>query len=246
MGAAQGERFVISAALPLRLSIRTGSCLVARFVGNVHIVAPSNKDFSVPAPNSRTTFPEPLPHFLSRNNPIPPAVRATREPTSANAGRFSLSLKGMRRQLRSSGPRTELLVKEVEDEIVTWLAAGGVMLAPDASATFDSPGAPIGSTGAILELSRTPLQLVWNIEDNAFTRYVAHCCARYHDVVSFSSLFFLFPYYPALTCQTSRLPNHLTSHMQAKTRPANASLTSSARTSPARRATPPPHSTPHP
>ena len=187
MGAAQGERFVLSITVCLRLSVRTGSCLAARFVGNVHIVAPSNKDFSVPAPNSRTTFPEPLPHFLSRNNPIPPAVPAAREPTSANAGRFSLSLKGMRRQLRSSGPRTELLVKEVEDEIVAWLAAGGVMLAPDASATFDSSGAPIGSTDAILELSRTPLQLVWNIEDNAFTRYVVHCCARYHDVVSFST-----------------------------------------------------------
>ncbi|KAI1795687.1 hypothetical protein LXA43DRAFT_1167359 [Ganoderma leucocontextum] len=158
----------------------------ARFVGNAHIVVPSNKDFTVPAPSSRPTFPEPLPNFLSRNTPIPPTVPATREPTSANAGRFSLSLKGMRRQLRSSGPRTELLVKEVEDQIVTWLAAGGVMIAPDASSTLDSPGAPIGSTGAILEVSRTPLQLVWSIEDTAFTRYVVHCCARYHDVVSFS------------------------------------------------------------
>ncbi|PIL35907.1 hypothetical protein GSI_01567 [Ganoderma sinense ZZ0214-1] len=158
----------------------------ARFVGNSHIVAPSKDDLSVTAPNSRPTFPEPLPHFLSRNNPIPSAVPAAREPSSANAGRFSLSLKGMRRQLRSSGPRTELLVKEVEDEILDWLAAGGVMLAPDASATFDSPSTPIGSTDAILEVSRTPLQLVWNIEDNAFTRYVVHCCARYHDVVSFS------------------------------------------------------------
>ena len=159
----------------------------ARFVGNAHIVVPSNKDFNVPAPSGRPTFPEPLPHFLSRNNPIPPVIPAMREPVSTNAGRFSLSLKGMRRQLRSSGPCTELLVKDVEDEIVAWLAAGGVMLAPDASTALDSPGTPIGSTSAILEVSRTPLQLVWNIEDNAFTRYVVHCCARYHDVVSFSA-----------------------------------------------------------
>ena len=115
----------------------------ARVVSNAHIIAPSNKDFNVPAPSGRSTFPEPLPHFLLPNNSIPPAIPAVRKPTSANAGRFSLSLKGMRRQLWSSGPRTELLMKDVEDEIVGWLAAGGVMLAPDVSATLDSPGAPI-------------------------------------------------------------------------------------------------------
>ena len=109
------------------------------------------------------------------------------EPSSANAGRFSLSLKGARRQLRNSGPRVELLVKELEDEILDWLTAGGVMLAPDASATLELPGKPIGLTDAVWEVSRTPLQLVWNVEDNAFTRYVVHCCARYHEIVSFST-----------------------------------------------------------
>ncbi|RPD57629.1 hypothetical protein L226DRAFT_532132 [Lentinus tigrinus ALCF2SS1-7] len=158
----------------------------ARFIGNAHIVAPSRKDYSVPAPSSRTTFPEPLPHYLARNNPIPPAVPAAREPVSANAGRFSMSLKGMRRELRKSGPRTELLVKEVEEEIVDWLTAGGVILSPDSAAAFDLPRVPIGSSDAIMEVSRTPLQLVWSIADDAFTRYVVHCCARYHDVVSFS------------------------------------------------------------
>ncbi|TFK90035.1 hypothetical protein K466DRAFT_485508 [Polyporus arcularius HHB13444] len=158
----------------------------ARFVGNAHIVAPSRKDFSIPAPSGRTTFPEPLPQYLSRNNPIPPAVPAAREPMSANAGRFSMSLKGMRRELRKSGPRTEVLVKEVEEEIVDWLTAGGVMLSPDSVASFDLPGMPIGTSGAINEVSRSPLQLVWSIADDAFTRYVVHCCARYHDVVSFS------------------------------------------------------------
>ncbi|KAI0705074.1 hypothetical protein C8T65DRAFT_653130 [Cerioporus squamosus] len=165
---------------------RSYECAPARFVGNAHIVAPSKRDFSIPAPSGRTTFPEPLPHYLSRNNPIPPAVPAAREPTSANAGRFSMSLKGMRRELRKSGPRTELLVKEVEEEIVDWLMAGGVMLSPDSMAAFDLPGVPIGSSDAISEVSRTPLQLVWCIADDPFTRYVVHCCARYHDVVSFS------------------------------------------------------------
>ena len=78
-------------------------------------------------------------------------------------------------------------MKGVEDEIVGWLAAGRVMLAPDASTALDSPGTPIGSIGTILEVSRIPLQLAWNIEDNAFAWYAVHCCARYHDMVSFSA-----------------------------------------------------------
>ncbi|KAI0630247.1 hypothetical protein C8Q77DRAFT_1219840 [Trametes polyzona] len=158
----------------------------ARFVGNAHIVAPSRKDYAVPLPNNRATFPQPLPNYLARNSTIPAASPATTEPISANAGRFSLSLKGMRRELRKSGPRTELLVKEVEDEIVAWLYHGGVILAPDDSDSPMSSGTPIGTSESIVEVSRTPLQLVWSIADDAFTRYVVHCCARYHDVVSFS------------------------------------------------------------
>ncbi|KAF8973014.1 hypothetical protein BDZ97DRAFT_1778762 [Flammula alnicola] len=38
----------------------------------------------------------------------------------------------------------------------------------------------------IFEVSRTPLQLVWRITDDSFARYVVHCCARYHEIVSFS------------------------------------------------------------
>ncbi|KAI0355582.1 hypothetical protein OH77DRAFT_1424522 [Trametes cingulata] len=158
----------------------------ARFVGNAHIVAPTRKDYALPMPNSRATFPQPLPNYLSRNNVVPAAIPASTEPTSANAGRYSLSLKGMRRQLRKSGPRTELLVKEVEDEIVSWLTNGGIMLSPDNTADLAFPGVPIGTSETIMEVSRTPLQLVWSIHDDAFTRYVVHCCARYHDVVSFS------------------------------------------------------------
>lgn len=158
----------------------------ARFADNVHIVLPSKRDYAITSPNKQPTFPHPLPHYLLRNNAIPAAVPAITEPSSANAGRFSMSLKGMRRELRKSGPRTELLVKEVEGEIVSWLKDGGVMLSPDAAAEVCFPGISVGSTEAIKEVSRTPLQLVWWIADDAFTRYVVHCCARYHDVVSFS------------------------------------------------------------
>ncbi|KAI9060297.1 hypothetical protein FKP32DRAFT_1633323 [Trametes sanguinea] len=158
----------------------------ARFVGNAHIVAPSRKDYAVPAPSGRTTFPQPLPNYLSRNNPIPPVNPPSTEPSSANAGRFSLSLKGMRRELRKAGPRTELLVREVEDEIMSWLTSGGVMLSPDSHADLAFPGVPIGTSETIMEVSRTPLQLVWSITEDAFSRYVVHCCARYHEIVSFS------------------------------------------------------------
>ncbi|THH21773.1 hypothetical protein EUX98_g8281 [Antrodiella citrinella] len=161
----------------------------ARFVGNPHIVAASSKDYAVPTPNVRATFPEPLPVYLSRNTPLPPSVVATREPVSANAGRFSMSLKGMRRELRKSGPRTEVLVKEIEEEVMGWLA-GGVLLDPDVVVVRSGDGEegmPVGSTGGIVEVSRTPLQLVLLIREDAFARYVVHCCARYHSIVSFTA-----------------------------------------------------------
>ncbi|KAH9935680.1 uncharacterized protein B0H18DRAFT_869033 [Fomitopsis serialis] len=157
----------------------------ARFAGNAHIVLPSKRDYALVAPHNPSTFPQPLPNYLPRNNAIPPAVLPGREPASANAGRFSMSLKGMRRELRKSGPRTEQLVRELEDEILAWLD-GGVMLEPDAAAEISLPGRPVDSGDTVKEVSRTPLQLVWWIEDNSWTRYVVHCCARYHEVVSFS------------------------------------------------------------
>ena len=78
-------------------------------------------------------------------------------------------------------------MQDVEGVIVSWLTAGGVMLAPDSVQAFSLPGEPVGSGDEIREVSRTPLQLVWSIADDAFVRYVVHCCARYHDVVSFST-----------------------------------------------------------
>lgn len=92
----------------------------------------------------------------------------------------------MRRELRKHGPGTQVLVRDVENEIVSWLADGGIIPLPDAATEMSFPGISVGNTESIREVSRTPLQLVWSIEDNSFTRYVVHCCARYHDVVSFS------------------------------------------------------------
>ena len=125
--------------------------------------------------------------------------------------------------------------EEVEEEIVDWLTAGGVILSPDTVTAYDFPGVPIGTSDVIMEVSRTPLQLVWSIADDAFTRYVVHCCARYHDVVSFSTFH--------LTSGSS-VVLIATCVSQARTTPASASRTSSAPTSPALRTTPSRHSTP--
>ncbi|KIY44390.1 hypothetical protein FISHEDRAFT_51494 [Fistulina hepatica ATCC 64428] len=154
----------------------------AHFKGNPHIVIASSRDFNIDPPHVRTTFPEPLPPTVERSVLLPNTIIPARDITSANAGRFTLSLRGIRRELRKSGYAQEL-VHVVEAEIVQWLA-GSSVITPDAAPQSSAPH-PIGSTW-ISEISRSPLQLVWKISDQAFTRYIVHCCARYHEVISFS------------------------------------------------------------
>ncbi|KAJ7725877.1 hypothetical protein DFH07DRAFT_853748 [Mycena maculata] len=161
----------------------------SRFSDNIHIVQPGKKDILPQGPQIRPTFPEPLPGYLARNNNVPAAALPTADPRSADCGRFSISLKGMRRDLRKMGFRSRLLVAEIEMEVLEWLEAGGTMLSPDAiegGNLLNALGVPVGSTGSVVELSRTPLQLIWRITDDAFARYVVHCTARYHKIVSFS------------------------------------------------------------
>jgi hypothetical protein len=97
----------------------------------------------------------------------------------------------MRKELKRQGGRAEALVKDIEDEMLNWLQLGGTVLYPDRANiigpnTPNVDGIPIGETRVVVEVSRTPLQLVWRIPDDAFARYVVHCCARYHEIVSFS------------------------------------------------------------
>jgi len=163
----------------------------ARFAGNPHIVAATQRDYALHPPCTLSTFPEPLPSFLPRHARLPTTVIPTRDANSANAGRFSMSLRGMRRDLRKAGFRAEALVRDVESEVVNWLQVGGTVLAPDFSDSSTSmPDSrsytPVGGTGTIFEISRTPLQLIWSITHDAFARYVVHCCARYYEIVSFS------------------------------------------------------------
>ena len=171
--------------------------LIARFAGNPHVIAATKSDYVLHPQQARSTFPEPLPSFLPRTAKVPAITPPTTDPASANAGRFSLSLKGMRKELRRSGGRAEALVRDIETEMVEWLRQGGTLLAPSRGADSqlvndDMHGIPVGETGSITEVSRTPLQLIWRISDDAFARYVVHCCARYHEVVSFSRLLFRF------------------------------------------------------
>ncbi|EGO00076.1 hypothetical protein SERLA73DRAFT_160110, partial [Serpula lacrymans var. lacrymans S7.3] len=158
----------------------------ARFAGNPHIVLATKKDHLLSVPQARTTFPEPLPPYLPRNITVPASTPPAREPNSANAGRFSLSLKGMRKELRRWGTRAESLVCDIEAEIMQWLE-GGTFFSPDSenANALHLPGNPVQGRDYIREVLRTPLQLVWSIADDAFARYVVHCCARYHNVVSF-------------------------------------------------------------
>ncbi|KAJ3505798.1 hypothetical protein NLJ89_g7227 [Agrocybe chaxingu] len=148
----------------------------ARFVGNPHIIAATKRDYALSPAQTHPTFPEPLPPYLPRTLRVPAASIPTTDPASANAGRFSVSLKGMRRDLRRAGGRAEALVRDVELEIVQWLAIGGTVLSPDthnqgAEAPSQPSETPVGNSGTIVEVSRTPLQLIWRIADDSFASF---------------------------------------------------------------------------
>jgi hypothetical protein len=88
--------------------------------------------------------------------------------------------------LRKTGGRAQGLVRDVEAEILLWLE-GGVVLSPgtDGDDGLRFPGVAVRGRDDLREVGKSPLQLVWATDD-AFVRYVVHCCARYHDIVSFS------------------------------------------------------------
>jgi hypothetical protein len=102
--------------------------------------------------------------------------------SSSQAGRFSLSLKGVRKELRQRGRRANELVRDVEDTMEAWLHG-----TTTAAAAAEQVPRPVdrGEYPTITELSHNPLQLKWKTED-PFARYIIHCVARWHSVVSFS------------------------------------------------------------
>lgn len=132
---------------------------------------------------------------------------------SSASGKFSRSLKGIRRSLRAGrGGRAEDVVTIVEREIREWLdetISGGWNAAPVGERVVDStlvseslvplfvelPDQPPHSstspkvleTPAIVEVARSPASIQWLIGD-PYTRYIVHCLARYYSLLSFSKI----------------------------------------------------------
>lgn len=158
----------------------------AEFADNPHITLPSRGDHAVPVPSKLSTFPIPLPPYLPRSSVLPPSVPGSREPASAAAGLFSLSLKGARRALRVR-PGARNIVGAIEEHLCTWLE-GGTYPGEEEGMVF--PGEKVGGSEDVLEVSRRAVALVWVVgkdgTDGAFERYVVHCLARWYGVVSFS------------------------------------------------------------
>lgn len=158
----------------------------SRFAGNEHIVEPSLKDYEPPISLPRTTFPTPVPQFISRANPSLSAIPC-RDPITANAGRYSLSLKGIRKRLRRAGPRTEQTVSEIDEALSAWLRTTAIIIKPDIPfvGPLDSVGVYVDASRSIQEISRSVLRLIWRVDDD-FSRFLLHCVARFYGIVSYS------------------------------------------------------------
>ncbi|KDQ21853.1 hypothetical protein BOTBODRAFT_73421, partial [Botryobasidium botryosum FD-172 SS1] len=152
-----------------------------RFAANPHIIPPTASDYSLSLPSKPSTFPEPLPAYLPRTAPAPSPAPPPPNPASAYAGRFSHSLKGVRRTLRKSG-KAQALVKVVEVELLGWLNTS-VVLNPHQNSKGD--GRVLDTSGTIVEVSRSAGQMIWSISDDKFARYIVHSVARWYGVVSY-------------------------------------------------------------
>lgn len=102
-----------------------------------------------------------------------------------------MSLTGVRRQLRSKGPRAESLVKLVEDTLEGWVTEvrRSVVLLPARQSRERRVVDPflVGRDGeplieAIVEVGRGSASLIWEV-GASFERFVVHCVARHHNLV---------------------------------------------------------------
>jgi hypothetical protein len=101
-------------------------------------------------------------------------------------------MKGIRKELRAR-PRARELVEAIETELASWLESIQVIQNSRLDGNSLNEGRAILS--GIVELTRTPYLLKWNIDNDPFARYVVHCCSRYHGVVSYSA----FPAYQSFS-----------------------------------------------
>ncbi|KAF8313455.1 hypothetical protein DL93DRAFT_2059054 [Clavulina sp. PMI_390] len=159
----------------------------AKFTSNPHVVPPSAKDYAIAQSAPKRTFPQPIPRSL-RSTDVPEKDAPSFDPASAKAGQFTLTLKGMRKELRRNGPMTEGLVLDVEAALLDWLEKGDVVIfaASGVTRTMAPDTLSFSTDGPIREVERTPARLVWAIEENAYARYIVHCVCRWHSVVSYS------------------------------------------------------------
>jgi hypothetical protein len=157
---------------------------------NPHAYPPTRSEIAtLYLPNTKPTFPSPLPaHLLPRTRPAPSPPPPTSDPHSGEAGRYSMSLTGVRRQLRSKGARAEALVKLVEAELDGWVAEVGrsVVVLPARQSHTRRVVDPflVGEpeTEAIVEVQRGSASLCWEV-GASFERFVVHCVARHHNLV---------------------------------------------------------------
>jgi hypothetical protein len=146
------------------LSLLAISCQknIARFTGNPHIVAPTNRDLDLAHQPRSETFPIPLPPYLPRPISLPTTTTLSTNPQRPHAGSFSLSLRGARKNIRHAGPSTQALVLAVEDALLTWIADAEIVLEPDApQPPVSFPGTPVGGIDGVREVQRTSGHLVW-------------------------------------------------------------------------------------
>jgi hypothetical protein len=75
-------------------------------------------------------------------------------------------------------------VRVIDDEIVNWLRRDVAVLSVQDSIIDERR--TIDELGNIVEVRRSYAELVWSVPDDSFLRWIIHCAARYHSVVSFS------------------------------------------------------------
>jgi hypothetical protein len=175
--------------------------LLVTFRGNPYIVHPTRTDYQVTYSDVKATFPAPLPPYIPRVSAAPSAASVIRSDpvnlNSAYAGRFTLSLRGLRKDLRQrGGGRAKTLVEDIESAIQSWLDA---YTAPVGVSSKTSKAIDRSDPPTIIEVANNPLELVWCTED-PFARWIIHCVSRWHDVVSFSKS-------PSPFHHTTKVPN---------------------------------------
>jgi hypothetical protein len=105
-------------------SIYSLTLFAALLAHNPHVTLPSRIDLLPPAPRYVSTFAQPSSRSPAaaaiRAASIPDTVPPPSEPTSSEAGQYTLSLKGVRSLLRGRGRRSEVIIQVVEKELRPW------------------------------------------------------------------------------------------------------------------------------